>query len=232
MTGFFRVEGSRGGGSVVTSEGEGEGAGSLALSSGGSAWWRRRSSNASQVREVSLRMLELATALEEHFRKQDESAVDLARSLDRVGSVLEQLSETQEAQRDYLQRIAEHTENAGRQSHVLNETLARVPEALLTQAEAIRGVARQLDLCQESDTQLMHSLQQFGRAVDTLSSSGAAQVDVLKQMNEAQRQQHDSVAVLVREQGRRFLLVVAISLAVALVGLAALIASLAAGMGG
>jgi hypothetical protein len=102
-----------------------------------------------------------------------------------------------------------------------------MPESLLSQAEAIRTVARSLELAQEADTQLMHSLQQFGRAVDTLGSSGTAQVDILQRLNAAQREQHQAFTALVREQGRRFLAVFVVAAVLAVAALAALVATLA-----
>ncbi|MCK4341082.1 MAG: hypothetical protein KAY37_05085 [Phycisphaerae bacterium] len=185
-------------------------------------WWKRRRARQAQTREVSLRLIELAGAMREHFRRQDQRAVELAGSLERVGGILEQLAEAQRSQGECLRTIAEHTDAASKHAVQLSETLGRVPDSLMTQAEAIRTVARQMELAQESHMQLMHSLQQFGQAVDTLGSSGTAQVEVLQQLNTAQREQHESMTVLVREQSRRFLLIMLFAGILALAGIAAL----------
>ncbi len=185
-------------------------------------WWRRRQVRQAQSQEMALRVYELAGAMQQHFRQQDQRAVELAGSLDRVGGILEQLASSQKAQGDYLRTIAERTDVASKHAAALTETLSRMPDSLMTQAEAIRTVARQLEVSQESDTQLMHSLQQFGRAVDTLGESGTAQVQVLHKLNTAQREQHEALTTLVREQSRRFVVVLAIASVVAVAGLAAL----------
>ncbi len=189
-------------------------------------WWRR-SSKGVQAREAALRVVELAHSLQQHFEQQDRRAAELAGSLNRVGGTLEQLAETQRAEGDYLRSIAEHAEAAGKNAAALTAALGRMPESLLSQAEAIRTVARSLELSQEADMQLMHSLQQFGRAVDTLGSSGTAQVDILQRLNAAQQEQHQAFTALVREQGRRFLAVFVVAAVLAVAALAVLIATLA-----
>jgi hypothetical protein len=187
-------------------------------------WWRRPASP--HVREVALRVVELAHSLQQHFEQQDRRSAELANSLNRVGGTLEQLADSQRAHGEFLRSIAEHTETASKNAAALTSTLGRVPESLLAQAEAIRTVARSLDVSQEADTQLMHSLQQFGRAVETLGSSGAAQVDILQRLNAAQQAQHEAFAALAREQSRRFLTVVVVVGVLAVVAVGALITML------
>jgi len=185
---------------------------------GGGSWWSRRPA---QSRELSMRVVELADSMQDHFRKQDERAAAMVQSLDRVGGVIEDLAETQKRQGEYLQAIADRTEVVGKHTAGLTEAVGRVPESLLSQAEAIRTVARQLEVSQESDTQLMHSLQQFGRAVDTLGSSGTAQVEILQKLNATQHEQQEAFSSLVQDQTRRFTVIIVVS---AILGLAAMIA--------
>ena len=189
------------------------------------SWWRGPARGA-HVPEVSSRVVELAHSLREHFEQQDRRATELAGSLNRVGGILEQLAETQRSHGDYLRTIAEHTEAAEKNATSLAATLGRMPESLLAQAEAIRMVARSLEVSQEADTQLMHSLQQFGRAVETLGSSGTAQVDILQRLNAAQQEQHQAFTALVREQGRRFVAVFVVTALLALAALAVLVTTL------
>ncbi len=170
-------------------------------------WWRPQARRA-RAEAAGQRVAELALALEEHFRKQDDRAAALANSLDRVGSTLAQLADSQRLQGELLKCIAEHTDSAAKSAAGVVSTLAHVPESLNAQAEAIRGVARQLEIGQESDNQLMHSLQQFGRAVDTLGTSGTAQVEALQRLSTAQQHQNEAFAKLVTEQSRRYVAVV------------------------
>jgi hypothetical protein len=193
---------------------------------GGTSWWRRPARNA-QRQELALRMVELAEALQQHFKAQDTRSAELTGSLARVGGVLEQLAEAQRSQGECLRAIADHTEAAGKSTAALTSALGRMPESLAAQAEAIRTVARQMEIAHESDNQLMHSLQQFGRAVDTLGSSGTAQVEVLQRLNAAEREQHEALSTLVREQSRRFVVILAITAVLALAVLGALVAAFA-----
>ena len=86
----------------------------------------------------------------------------------------------------------------------------------------LEGFHRQLQVGQESDTQLTQSLQQFGRAVDTLGSAGTSQVEMLQRLNAAQREQHEALVTLVREQSRRFMLILVVGAILAVAALAAL----------
>lgn len=174
------------------------------------AWWRRRQERQNQTREMAVRLVALADAMQEHFRRQDERAAGMTRALERVGGILEQLAETQRAHGECLRAIAEHAATTQRQTANLSETLARIPDSLLTQAEAIRTVAVQLDVAQETDTQLHHTLQQFSRAVDALGASGAAQARVLEGLSAAQQHQHEAVATLVHDLRRRWWIAAAI----------------------
>ncbi len=224
----------RGGGVIKSRSREDESGGeALALRADATSapWWRRRSARQAQNREMSRQVVEMVGALQQHFEQQNQRSVELRDTLSHVGSVLEQLAETQKSQGDCLQAIARNSEGASKQASQISENLGRVPDALVTQAEAIRTVAKQLEVGQESDTQLMHSMQHFGRAVDALSSSGSAQVEVLQQLNQVQREQHDSLTVLVKEQSKRFVIIVIVAGVLTIAGLAALIVALVVQLG-
>ncbi len=188
-------------------------------------WWRPQARRA-QTREAAQRVAELASALQDHFRQQDDRAAALASALDRVGGVLAQLAANQREQGECVKTIAAHADSAARSAASVVGTLAKVPESLNAQADAIRSVARQLEIGQESDNQLMHSLQQFGRAVDTLGTSGTAQVEALQRLTTAQQRQQDAFAALVTEQSRRYLVVVLITGVLSLAAIAVAIVSL------
>lgn len=189
-------------------------------------WWRRGQVRAAQTREMSRRLIALADAMQDHFHRQDERSAALAASLERVCEIMEQVAKSQDGQTECLKGVATQTESIGKHAATLGDALSRVPDSLLQQAEAIRTVARQLDVAQESDTQLLHSLQQFGRAVDTLNSAGTAQVESLQKLGSVQKEQHETLAALVREQSRRFMILTIISSLLGLAGLAALIIAL------
>ncbi|MEW6249145.1 MAG: hypothetical protein AB1716_00735 [Planctomycetota bacterium] len=193
--------------------------------SGPAPWWRPQARRA-QTLAAATRLTEVAEALQDHFRRQDQRAAELSGALERVGGVLAQLAENQRAQGEYLRTIAEHTDAAARHAAAVTTTLARVPDALNAQADAIRTVARQFEIAQESDNQLMHSLQQFGRAVDTLGTSGNAQVEALQRLSGAQQRQHEAFGALVQEQHRRYLVIVIVSGVLALLAVGVAVAAL------
>jgi hypothetical protein len=185
-----------------------------------STGWFRRPPAPSQA---ALQVAQLAEAMQAHFQRQDERAVELVQSLNRVGVTLEQLAEAQRTQGDYLRAIADNTESVGRNAAAMHATVNRVPEALHAQADAVRTVARQLEVSQEASTQMMLSLQQFSRAVDTLDASGHAQADVLQRLSAAQQEQYAALTQLVQAQSRRATLHLVVAVGAGLVALAALV---------
>ncbi len=194
-------------------------------------WWRRRQLRHAQQRDLARRVVDLAAAMREHFERQDRRAAELTQTLERIGGVLEQLAASQDGHGQRIGEVVGQTERLGQHVASISDTLGRVPEAMVQQAEALRGLSKRLEITQETDLQLMHSLQAFGRAVDTLGSSGTAQVEALRRLAEGQRGQHDAIAALVRAQNRRLLVVVAAACVVALAGVAALVVALVGRVG-
>lgn len=171
------------------------------------------------------RVGEMMSSLERHFDAQDRRAEQLALAVERVGALLEGLARTQQSQEGSLRAIVQQMEASGRAT---SEALSRLPQALSSQGESLRSIARQLEGLQESDSQLVISLQKFGSAADAMNASGAAQVAALQRLHETGAQRHAETAALLRDQQRRTWLVVCgvvfSALAVALGGAAVMLA--------
>lgn len=188
--------------------------------------WRRKGA-AIPAKDATQRLITLTDRMQEHFTKQEEQATEMSVALQRVGRVLEQLADSQRSQSEYLKTIAAQTESNGRHAASVSDTVSRIPESLLSQAEAIRAVADQMKSSQDADERLLQSLHSFGKAVDTLGNAGAAQVETLQRISGVQREQQTALTDLVREQSRRFLIVLVVAAVLGLGALAALVVTLA-----
>lgn len=175
--------------------------------------WGRSDASAAQLRAGHQRIVELAGTIREHLAKQDSRAERLADSVERMAGAMQQLAETQQAQGRFVQTIAERAEKSGRHAAAISETLSRMPSSLQAQADALHSVARQMETGRECNQKLTHSLDRFGQAVDALRSAGAAQVETLQRMHVDNREQKQSLADLLREQGRRFLIAIIVAAA-------------------
>lgn len=175
--------------------------------------WGRSNANAAQLRAGHQHIIELAGTIREHLAKQDSRAERLADSVERMAGAMQQLAETQQAQGRFVQTIAERAEKAGRHAAAISETLSRMPSSLQAQADALHSVARQMETGRDCNQKLTHSLDRFGQAVDALRSAGAAQVETLQRMHVDNREQKQSLADLLREQGRRFLIAIIVAAA-------------------
>jgi chromosome segregation ATPase len=193
--------------------------------------WLRRQPGTPHLPETHQRLITLMDSMQEHFRKQDRQAEQLNSSVDRVANMLEQLAKAQRSAGERIHLIAQQVDVAGKHTASLSDALCQMPATMQAEAEAVRSVARQLEIAHEADTQLMHSLQQFGHAVDSLRQSGTAQVETLERLHAAERGQRETLTDLIRAQGRRFLLVMIVTAALGLGALVVLAVTLARVLG-
>jgi chromosome segregation ATPase len=188
-------------------------------------WWRRER-GMPQVADAQRRLLELMDTLQEHFGQQDQRAEQLNGSVGRVANTLEQVAQSQHNTSEQIHSIAQCVDGAARQASGLSEALCQLPATMQAEAEAVRAIAQQLEISHEANTQLMHSLQQFGRTVDALRASGEAQTAALKDMHDSECEQREALTGLVREQGRRFMAAMVVAGVLGLGALATLVVTL------
>jgi hypothetical protein len=190
------------------------------------AWRRRTAPEAVAAREGSARLFELVDRLECHFEEQDRRAGELSRHVEQITGLLERLAESGARQQEGLNAVAESVGQVRQHTALMSESLGQLPPLFQSEAEALRQMVRQMDVAQESATQLMHSLQRLSQAVDALQAAGLAQVQTLERLSQAERQQQQALFLLVREQSRRFLIIIVIAAVLGLGALAALSAAL------
>jgi methyl-accepting chemotaxis protein len=170
---------------------------------------RRRRPSSALIAERYERVGQLLGSLRDHFEQQDRRSKELSDAVARMADVLEQLPETQRAQGETMQAIAAHLQTGNRQSSELRETLVRVPSAIQAQADAIQAVSRQLGVSSNADSQLVGSLQRLSRVVNGLGISNREQIETLQRMHADSIEQRDGLASVIREQSRRYLMIVA-----------------------
>lgn len=172
--------------------------------------WTRRGATIDQLREGHDRVVRMMDALSGHFERQDRRSEQMIDSVVRMAGTLEKLAETQRQQGEFVQIIARGVDAAGLSTGSLAASLGQLPATLAAQTEALRGVVRQLEASQQTETQLAHSVQQVGLAVDALRAAGAMQVDSLQRLSSGDEQQRDALKAFIREQDRRFLWLLAL----------------------
>lgn len=200
-----------------------ENAGDMPRSSSSLMRWTRNQPSTGEMRAGYQRVLELMDDMHQHFEKHDHRAEQLANSVDRVAGILERLAQTQHQQGECIRTIADNVESASRHAVDISKSLHQVPESLRTQADTVRTLVQQMEVTQECDNQLMHSLQQLGKAVEALSSASTAQVRSLEDLHHKEEEQRDALTDLVRSQNRNYLIVVIVAAVIAVGALAALV---------
>lgn len=190
-------------------------------------WWKRRALRHAQAREVSRRIVELANVMHEHLKRQEERHGEVGAALQHLGRQLETVTSQQRAAGETLRSVADSAALSGKHAAVISDAVSRIPDSLMSQADAVRKLGQRLELAQEADTQMVHALQQFQRAVEKLNANDGARVELLQQLHSAHEKHHDALRVLIREQSRRFLVIILIVGAVVIAALAALGTTLA-----
>lgn len=184
--------------------------------------FRRRPSSA-DLQERYERVGRLLDSLSEHFDVQDQRSKELGDAVSRMADVFEQLPEAQRTQADCMQSIASHLSTSNRQSSEMKDTLARVPSAIQAQAEAIHAVSRQMGASSKTDTQMIAALQRLSRVVGALGIASRTQIDSLKRMEVETTEQRAALADIVRDQNRWMVVALVIAGIVAIGAIAALL---------
>jgi chromosome segregation ATPase len=179
----------------------------------------RREPSAREIRDNYRRVGELMNTLQEHFERQDQRSEQVADSVKNVAQSLSQLSEYQKTQNDYIRSIAARVEGVDEHASRLSETISKLPEALSAQAQSVQALGRQVELFQEADQRVANSLVGLSQSVDSLRTSAVAQVETLRQLGEGENEKRQALTTLIKEQSRRFIVVLVIT---AVLGIAAL----------
>ncbi len=180
-------------------------------------------------RELASRYVEVARLMEamhDHFRRQDERAAALVDSVQQVTGTISGLADVQRHQSESIKTIAERVVAVTQQSGKLSETLSMIPGSLDAQASAMQSLARQLEIAQEADQRVATMLGDLSQTVESLRSGAASQLDTLRKLQEKESDQRDTLSQLVREQNRRFIVVVIVAAVLGLAALAALVTAL------
>jgi methyl-accepting chemotaxis protein len=179
----------------------------------------RREPSSRELKDGYRKVGELMTALQHHFARQDERSEHLTRSVQQVAESLHQLSATQKNQGEYIRAIAERVEGVDEHAARLNDTISKLPSAMDAQAGAVQALSRQVELFQQADQRVAESLTGLSHAVESLGTSAAAQVDTLKLLSTQESEKREALTTLVKDQSRRFLIVLVIT---AILGIGAL----------
>ena len=192
-------------------------------------WQSKRKREAAELRERQSRFMELLAAMRTHFEAQDRRSEKLESAIQSVAGTLDEISQSQKEQSQSLAVIAQHTDAAAKNAAAMLATTIELPASLQAQAEAVRTVAKRMESAQETDAELVGSLQNLGRALDELHRAGALQVETLQRLNMSDARNQDQFRALLKAQNRRIYWVCGVIVAAFALSTAGLIAALAQG---
>lgn len=206
-----------------------------APSSGGFAglfnWRARREREAREQEERQARVAEMIGTMSAHFESQDRRAEQLNSAIRHVATTLDRMAEAQHAQARAVETLSKHVETNGQNTAGLLAAAQELPASLQANAEAVRFVAKRFEAAEAGDARMVESLERFGVAIDSLRSSGEAQVETLYRLNAVDERHHDTLKAFIRLQNRRVIVACAITVAIVLFAVGALAVAVAMGLG-
>lgn len=191
----------------------------------------RREREAREMEERQARVNALITGMSAHFDAQERRAEQLNHAIQRVGSTLDRMAEAQSTQARAVESLSRHVESSAHGTAALLTAAQELPASLQANAEAVRCVAKRFEAAEASDARMVDSLQQFGVAIDSLRSSGEAQVQTLHRLNAVDERHHDTLKAFIRLQNRRVIVACIVTVVIVLAAVAGLATAIVLGLG-
>lgn len=188
---------------------------------------RRPDPALTKLEEGYNKVIDLIDAIKRHQQGQAERAAEVTDSLTRISGTLDRLDEAGRRQADHLAAIAEEIRSAGQRAARWEDALCEFPRMAEAQRDALTAVSRQIEEVARRDTELTGSLTAFREAVVTLGDSTTASTVALKDLQRASLEQQERTATLIREQSKRFTILLVVTLVLAALGIMAAFAALA-----
>jgi methyl-accepting chemotaxis protein len=188
---------------------------------------RRRAREDALVRleEGFEKVVTLCDALNVHFTLQEERSAQIADSLRQVAVDMSSLAHSVGRQSETLEAIVGHLESGNHRTARVEELCTHFSKLTETQRQSLAIVSQQVENARRTDEEITQSLRTFQESMSTLGRSCAESTDTLRQMRGEASARDDRLAAMMEHEGKRFLLLFGVTLAVALAGIAGILIS-------
>ncbi len=186
---------------------------------------RAREDAMARLEEGFEKVVNMCDSLNVHFTLQEERSAQIADSLGRVAADRSSLSRAVGGQSEALQAIVEHLDAGNHRAARLEELCGHFSKLTEAQRQSLAVVSQQVERSRRTDEEITESLRTFRESICALGQSCAESTDALRQMRGEASARDDRLAATMDRASRRFLLLFAITLTVALAGVAGILIS-------
>ncbi|HOW72048.1 MAG TPA: hypothetical protein PKY77_15720 [Phycisphaerae bacterium] len=189
--------------------------------------WPRRDQALLQLQEGYERVTRLIDEIQRHMVEQAERADRTCKAVEQLARTLADQPDMCRQQTQMLESIAGQLESTTSHTQRLTEAISEIPRVTRGQTEALANISRQLEMVGEQNVVSNQTLDRLGNAVAGVGQASSSQTDLLREMGLKTDEQSGMIRSLITTQGRRFIMLFVVTLALALTTIVAAIVSIA-----
>lgn len=168
---------------------------------------------------------DLVSAVHKHLKSQDEQSAQIAGAVSQLAETVSRLPDAVSGQSEHLSAITEQLESVNARAARWDDTISQIPSLADAQRQTLQAICERIDTSQETQAQVIKSMDGFRDAVGSLSETSTASNRSIKEMQDSAQVRDERLMSLIAEQNRRFnrLFVVTIVLVVMAAASAAIV---------
>ena len=166
------------------------------------------------------RVVNLCDSLNVHFTLQEERTAQIADSLKLVAGDMSKLATAVHDQGSTLRSIAVQLETGNDRNEQMEKMFRHFSKMTEAQRQALAVVSQQVDSARETDQRIGESLELFHQAFTTLGEACTESTTLLRQLRTEQAASDLRLSHVIERQNQRFVLLFAVTLVVAVSGIA------------
>lgn len=183
--------------------------------------WTRRDHTLQRLQEGHERLVDAFTAVQRHFENMDRRGEEIAGSLREISATLRDAPAESKKHADLLSTIASELAEANERSGVLAESVQSMPNVVQKQEETLATLNDHLATAGKTDVRMASVMDSFGGTLGTVRDASSAQLETLKEMQEATRKQQENLTSLLSDQNGQIRIFLAILLTFGILATAA-----------
>jgi chromosome segregation ATPase len=189
--------------------------------------WARRDAAIVGLQQGVASLSALMDAIRENLERQSHRQDQMLAHLAHLPEILQSLPDSQRLHGETLKTIGQQLEQQVVQQQQLTEILSRVSDAGSDQKHLLEALHERANTLSEHNEAISENLRQVGSAMETVGRNAESNTQLLHQFREQQASQQEAAAEqqqamadLVRQQGKRFTLLMVVTIVLAVAALA------------
>lgn len=194
--------------------------------------WTKRDQALTQLQEGYERVNQLIADIQKHMASQSERTERMCHALEQLSRSMADVPSLSQQQAQTLETMVGQLETANARTQQLTSAVGELPKAARAQTETLAGINRQLEMAGEQSVVASQAMEKLGAAVKSVGDISSAQTGILTQLiNNKTEEQSQRIEQLTASQNKRFMLLFAVVVLLAVGAIAAVIVSVSLSSG-